>query len=77
MCDTCHGEGLILKDNTRIFCSCPEGQRRKRNWHAYQDRIIAESRAGQQRRMRKTTKSGASRIRDYRAEAGGREPGED
>ena len=70
MCDTCHGAGLYLKDNTRIFCSCPEGQRLKRNWDSYQERIITESRAGRDRRMRK-------RGHDYKAKAAGRDPGEE
>jgi hypothetical protein len=70
-CDLCHGEGLYLKDNTRIFCACADGQRRKSAWILGSEIVQEEARKDRVRRFRKVKRH------DYKAEAAGREPGDD
>jgi hypothetical protein len=66
----CHGEGIYLRENTRIFCECSEGQRRKRAWIAAGEIVKAEAERDRRRRGRMV------RGHDFKAEAGGdREPG--
>ena len=71
-CSICHGDGLYLRDNTRIFCARPEGQRRKLAWIAAGETVKVEADRDRQRRWRKV------RGHDFKAEAvGERMPGEE
>jgi len=70
----CHGEGMYLKDNTAVFCECPEGRRRKSAWILAGEIVQEEARKDRAKRLRRRAKP----VHDYKAEAGGeREPGED
>lgn len=73
MCDLCD-DGLILKDNTAVFCDCPRGRERKRNWESAGARVMAEAEKDRRQRARKVERH------DYKAEAAGngeRWPGEE
>ena len=42
-CETCHGEGIYLEEDTARFCSCRAGQEAKKNWESYNEKIKAEA----------------------------------
>ena len=73
-CEKCKGKGAYLDMAESFhgilrFCSCSEGERKRRDWEAYDERVKAEAR----RRMRKKTRQ----VRDFKLEAAGRNGIED
>ena len=80
MCDLCHGDGMILKDNTAVFCACADGQRRKRLWHEAGERVKLEVEKDRRRRARAYKDMPKAYSADYKADAAGngeRWPGEE
>lgn len=73
-CEMCKGKGVYFENNGAQgilrFCSCRAGERRRRDWEAYDERVKVEA----ERRRRRTKK----KMEDFKAMAAGdREPGDD
>ena len=67
-CEKCHGEGAYLDmaesfHGVLRFCSCSEGERRRRDWESYNERVKAEAMRYRKKKRRI--------IKDYRAAAAG------
>ena len=78
LCPLCEDEGMSVqvngKHNVARFCSCAIGQRRKRLYEQYQERVKLEARAQQVKGERKFKRL----VHDYKTKAAGeREPGEE
>ena len=74
LCPTCQDEGIYMRGNNRIFCTCAIGRRQERLWIQGNERRELEAKSYQQRRERKFNRM----TRDYKSVAAGElEPGEE
>jgi len=78
ICPLCEDAGMSVqvngKHNVARFCPCAIGQRRKRLYGQYQERVKLEAKSYQQRRERKFKRL----VHDYKTKAAGElEPGEE
>jgi len=65
-CEKCKGEGVYLDmaesfHGVLRFCSCSEGERKRRDWEGYNERMKAETMRYRRKKRRI--------IKDYRAAA--------